>query len=131
MGWYWVFSLVVCLLVPGTMVLFGWMFRRGTPDKINGLIGYRSARSMKNEDTWAFAHQYCGRLWWRMGLALLPLTVVGLLLVFGRDGDKVGAVCGLVSGVQMVPMLGSVWLTERALKRTFDKDGNRKNKPEE
>ena len=31
---------------------------------------------MKNQDTWLFAHQYCGRLWLRWGLVLLPATLV-------------------------------------------------------
>lgn len=131
MGWFWIFMLVMGLLVPATMLLFGWMFRRGTPHQVNSLIGYRTARSMKNADTWRFAHSYCGRLWVRCGVVLLPLTVLAMLLVLGRDEDAVGAVGGLVCGVQLLPMAGSVALTERALKRTFDGDGNRRQKTEE
>ncbi|MDO4554333.1 MAG: SdpI family protein, partial [Lachnospiraceae bacterium] len=28
---------------------------------MNGLKGYRTSRSMKNMDTWKFAHEYSGR----------------------------------------------------------------------
>jgi len=83
--------------------------------------------SMKNKETWAFAHQYCGKLWYRLGLLLLPLSILPMVLVFGRDKDFVGLVGSVITLIQLVPLIGSIIPTEIALKRTFDADGNRKH----
>ena len=51
--------------------------------------------SMKNEDTWQFAHHYMG--------------TVGGVLCF----------------IQMIPLIGVVAPTEKALHKAFDKDGKK------
>ena len=76
-----------------------------------------------NEDTWAFAHKYIGRLWWICGLVLLPLSVIPLLLLSGKDKDMVGNVGAFITMVQMVPLVGTIFPTERALKKNFDENG--------
>jgi len=60
---FWVYMLAFDLLIPLTMIFFGRRFAAAPPKSINPLFGYRTAMSMKNEDTWAFAHRFCGRLW--------------------------------------------------------------------
>lgn len=40
-------------LVPAVCIVFGVLFLWHPPKNINGLYGYRTSRSMKNEDTWA------------------------------------------------------------------------------
>ena len=32
------------------------------PKEINSVFGYRTSMSMKNKDTWEFAHKYCGKV---------------------------------------------------------------------
>ena len=54
---FWIFMLVMDLLLPGVMLWFGSLFLRGVPREINPVFGYRTAMSMKNRDTWAFAHR--------------------------------------------------------------------------
>lgn len=82
--------------------------------------------SSKNQDTWDFAHRYFGRLWYRAGLMLLPITIIAMLLVFGRDDDTVGTVGAILCVIQCVPMIGLIIPTERALRKNFDKYGIRK-----
>lgn len=108
------------------MLLLGKRFMKSAPGQINMLFGYRTARSMKNQDTWQFAHRYFGKLWYRFGLALLPLTIAAMLLILGKDENAVGNVGGLICMAQLPVMLYAIVPTERALKKTFDKDGNRK-----
>ena len=43
-----------------------------TPKKINHIYGYRTAMSMKSNETWVFAHPYFGKWWFTIGLFLLP-----------------------------------------------------------
>lgn len=124
--WFWGFMLVTVLLIPLTMVGFGRLFMRGAPKEINAAFGYRTAMSMKNRATWEFAHQYCGRLWNLCGLVLLPASVIAMLFVLGQDIPAVGKAGGIVCGIQVVIMLGTIWPVEAALKKNFDRNGKRR-----
>lgn len=123
---FWVFMLVMDLLAPLAMIGVGRMFLNKAPKEINAVFGYRTTMSMKNQDTWQFAHRYCGRLWFRLGLVMVPLSVIPLLFVLGCEIGTVGTVGTVIVSVQIVPMVGSVVPTEIALRKTFDKDGKRK-----
>lgn len=123
---FWIFMLLFDLLIPATLIGFGRMFLHHPPGQINGLFGYRTRKSMQNQDTWTFAHQYCGRLWRAGGWILLPLTVLCMLLVLGQNKDTIGIVGGILCDVQLIVLVGAIFPTERALKKTFDKDGNRR-----
>lgn len=125
---FWIFMLVTDMIIPLIIIGFGRLFLKAAPKEINILFGYRSNMSMKNRDTWEFAHQYCGRLWYRWGLVLLPVTVIAMLAiaVMGKGTGFVGTAGSIVCLIQLVPLSGAVFPTERALRRTFDKDGNRR-----
>lgn len=120
---FWVYMFVMDLLIPATMIGFGKLFMKRAPRDINYVFGYRSSMSMKNRDTWEFAHKYAGKIWYRGGLAVLPVSVVVMLCVIGRDSDTVGTVGGILCGVQMVPLIAVIPLTEIALRKKFDKNG--------
>ena len=92
---------------------------RRPPRKINGAYGYRTARSMASQEAWDFAHAYFGRLWKRMGLAMLPLSVLAMLTCLGKGENMVGLWGGILSAVECVPMLLAIVPTERALKKRF------------
>ena len=123
---FWIFMLLMDLLIPLTMVGFGKLFMTKSPKNINTAFGYRTTMSMKNKDTWEFAHKYCGKLWFKCGFVLLPLSVIPLMFVFNKGMDTIGVVGGIVCAVQLVPLIGSIFPTEAALKKTFDKNGVRR-----
>ena len=75
----WFFSLICSLLAPLTMILFGFLWKTRPPRDINSFYGYRTAMSSKNQQTWFFAHACISRLWRRLGLATLVLSI----LVYG------------------------------------------------
>lgn len=57
------YVLFICnLLIPVVVIVTGRIMWKHYPKNINGLVGYRTTRSMKNMDTWRFANEYCGRL---------------------------------------------------------------------
>ena len=93
---FWIFMLAMDLILPLSMVFLGRYFVRHAPGSINMLFGYRTARSMKNQDTWQFAHRYFGKLWYKMGLWLLILSVAAMLPGLGKDKDAVGTLGGIV-----------------------------------
>ena len=123
---FWIFMLVFILMIPLLMLGFGKSFMKNPPTEINPGYGYRTAMSSKNQETWDFAQRYMGRVWYQAGRVLLVPSAVPPLLVLGRDVGVVGVVGLAVCGVQLVVMLGSILVTERALKKNFDKNGKRK-----
>ncbi len=128
---FWLFMFATSLLIPLSMLLFGAVFRKGIPEEMNALFGYRTKRSRKNKDTWAFAHRHVGRIWMRAGAVMLVLTLVAMPFLHDEAIETVGLGGGLVVIVQAVVLVSSLFPTEMALKRTFDEDGNRKEVPGE
>ncbi len=125
--WFWWYLFFCTLLIPATMVIFGWVFLKKPPKNINSLYGYRTARSMKNRVTWAFAHKYAGKYWFRMGLILLPLSALAMLFCFGKEDDLVSTFNLIVILFQLLCMLSVIFFTERALKQNFDPYGRKKD----
>ena len=123
---FWIFMLIMVLLIPITMIVIGRLFLKNAPKDINYVFGYRTKRSMMNLETWKFAHEYIGKLWFICGLTLLPLSVVVMVLVLGKEINTVGTVGGILTIVQMIPMIGTIIPTENALKNSFDKFGRRR-----
>lgn len=124
---YKIFMFIMLLLIPAVMVGFGAYFMRRAPKKINYVFGYRTARSMKNEDTWKFAHKLIGKIWLVCGTVLLVGGVV-FFFVFasGKDENAASIASLVILGVQLLVLMCSIIPTEIALKKTFDENGNRK-----
>lgn len=123
---FWIYMSLSVLLIPAVMLFFGRMFAQNAPGKINMTFGYRTARSMKNRDTWEFAHKKIGTLWTKLGAVMLPLSVIAMFPARGRSEDFIGLWSCALLLLQMIPMIGSICFVEKALKETFDEDGNRR-----
>ena len=113
---FWVFMLIMCLLTPVMMIGFGEYFMKGGPKQVNSTFGYRTTRSMKNQETWRFAHQYSGKIWQRSGLVLLPVSIVLMLFVYGKSVDMTGIAGLIIVIAQMIVMICAIPFTEAALK---------------
>ena len=124
--WFWWFVLCSDLLIPALQIIFGWVLWKHCPKTINNAYGYRTKWSKKNQDTWKFANEHCGRTWLVVGSILLVLTVVAHIPFYGADEDTIGNLCLIVTCVQLGFLIGSIFPTEGALKRTFNEDGTRK-----
>lgn len=121
--WFWWFMFAVNLLIPVTMLVFGrWMWKH-TPTTINSIYGYRSKRSMQNMDTWKFAHQYCGKLWWKLGWVLLAASILVQLPFVKSTIQSISVLALLLVTIQMVLLVLTTIPTENALKRAFDSSG--------
>ena len=123
---FWIFMLIMVLLIPLTMIFFGWLLFRKTPKEINYVYGYRTKRSMMNEETWRFANQYFGKVWYLCGLISVPLSVTAIALVLGKGTETVGTIGGIITMLQMIPLVGAIIPTEIALKKNFDENGKRR-----
>ncbi len=123
---FWIYMLIVNLILPITMIFLGRYYSRKAPKNINWVYGYRTTMSTKNKDTWEFAHNFFGKLWYKFGIILLPITLVTMLCVIGKGEDTVGTIGGILCVVQLIVMIATIFPTEIALKKNFDKDGNKR-----
>ena len=121
---YWSYMLLIVLLIPAVMFICGLIFRRHAPRTPNGFWGYRTARSMKNQETWDYANRYIGRIWYHWGLILLPLSVVPMLFFMGTEAETMTIAATLETLVQLLPLCVSIVLTEKALRKKFREDGS-------
>ena len=67
---FWIYMLLMNLLNTFTLIGFGKHFMRKAPKEINEVFGYRTPMSMKNKDSWEFAHKYCGKIWYKLSFGL-------------------------------------------------------------
>ena len=123
--WFWWFIFLCDLLVPVIMFIGGIIMSRHCPSHINGLLGYRTARSMKNMETWKFAHEYCGIIWRKVGLIALIISVLVHLPFYHSNEDVIGILSLVVVLIQTIVLIIPIYLTEMALERTFDEEGNK------
>lgn len=124
--WFWWFMFVCDLIVPIIMIIGGRMMWKHTPKNINSVVGYRTKRSMKNMDTWKFAHVYCGKSWWRIGWILLIVSIVVQIPFYNCSDDIMGTLGGFLCLIQCFILILSIIPTEMALKKNFTVDGIRK-----
>lgn len=116
--------MIAFFLLPLVMVLVGMRYAKKPPKRINRVSGYRTKRSMRNWETWSFAHMYLGDLWFKVGVPLLAITSVISLVVFRTEEEsKLVFWCYVVVAVQLLLMLLPVFYTEKALKERFDEKG--------
>lgn len=124
--WFWWFMFICDLLIPVTMIVSGKIMLKHPPKSINGWIGYRTTRSMKNLDTWNFAHYYCGRLWWKIGWIMFVPSFIIHLPFYYESESAIGILGAILCTLQCIIMIVSIYPTERALKRNFTDEGIRK-----
>ena len=128
----WIGIAFTVIIIPALMIIFGKYYIKKAPKNINHFVGYRTTRSMKNKETWNFAHNYMGKLWYKYGIVLFVISAALMLLTMGQDEDAVGGLAAIITTVQVFVMIVPGVLTEKALKENFDEEGKRKNiNPEE
>ncbi|MFH5835277.1 SdpI family protein [Proteiniclasticum sp. C24MP] len=118
-----VFSLFMTLLLTSTMMIFGTVFLKKPPKEINALFGYRTRMSSVNAETWYFAHRYAGEVWVRTGITVTAASMLLILLL--KNSENFESYMLILFYLQMASMLMVIPLTEKALRKRFDKEGNR------
>ena len=108
------------LLIPLAMVAGGWMMLNHPPKKVNGCYGYRTPRSMKSPESWNFANKYCGKLWFYIGITLLPLSALAHLPFVNCENGVFGWLSCVLVVIQGIFMVGVIYPVERELKKKFD-----------
>jgi len=123
----WGIILIVVLVMSSVMIAFGLFFSIAGPKKINFIFGYRTPMSMKNPDTWQFGNSFAGRYMWITGVILLIGSLAALLPTMNAADTVIRTVGIIIIIVHAIMIIGTIALTEAALRRNFDGQGNRKN----
>ncbi|MGM9912068.1 SdpI family protein [Floccifex sp.] len=122
----WILNTFCIVVIPIVLILCGLFMWKSCPKKINGLIGYRTTRSMMNQDTWTFANMYCGQLWWKMGWCMLIGAVIIQTITYSFNQKLFNIISPIIMALEFVVMFCSISMTEKALKEHFTEDGRRK-----
>jgi len=106
------------LVLPIILILAGLlMWIAGKPERINWWAGYRMPRAMKNQETWVFANRYFGKLSLLSGCITLTFSI-------GAFIHKEFMSWAL--GAQGIALILTFVFTEMALRKEFDKNGERR-----
>lgn len=127
----WILLFLCNVLIPLMMIVIGKLFIKYPPKKINNFYGYRTSMSSKNQETWDFAHAYCGKLWWKIGWMMLLAIVIVMFGVLwsgqiNENETLISYASLIIMMIETAVLVGSIIPVERALKKTFDKNGKRK-----
>lgn len=119
----WCEVFIISMIVPSLIFIAGrsWMVK--PPKNINPIYGYRTMMSMKNENTWIFAHKYIGRIWAVAGKIMLFGTLAVMILVSKRGEDTITNAAIVLLLIQTAVIVLSIIPTEIALRKKFDKYG--------
>ncbi len=114
--------------LPLLMLFIGIVFGKNPSEEIGG-IGYNSSFSRLNDDTWKTAQLIMSRIWKKMGIIMLPISLLLLLILsFIFSGDSLLLAMTGVIMLQVIAMLVSIFLIERELRKIFDDEGERREK---
>ena len=122
----WFIMCATASLIPLIMILVGMRYIKKAPKKTNYIFGYRTTLSMKNEETWKFAHKYMGKIWFRAGLIMFPVTIAIMLLALGKPENTIYNFTTVITLVQTIILVILILPIELSLRKNFDKDGNKK-----
>ena len=114
--------MVGVLSFPILMIFFGMLlWVAGRPKNANWWVGYRMPRACINQETWVFANSYFGKLSMLSGLTTLTFSI-GVHIHL----EQVYFIVPWVLRAQGVSFILAWLFTEMALRKEFDKNGERR-----
>ncbi len=101
------------------MLIVSFVFMKFPPKKINYLYGYRTRRSMANQEIWKVANEYSAKM--MVKITLISMVFPPLLYFMFPEQNLLITII-----IHTVLLLSSLYFTEKFLNSDFDKDGNSK-----
>ena len=110
---------ILALIAPAAILAVGILWKVNPPKFRSKGLAYRTPLSSASEEAWIFAHSHCAKLWVRIGLILLAVSILFLAVFPNNCRDYV---LWLIGG-QMLLFCISAFLIDALLKASFDEDG--------
>lgn len=120
---FWIFMFIITLLIPAALLLTWHLCPR--LKTINNASGYRTKQSMKNQGTWDFSQKHCAKISLYMFFSSLMVAIAIMPRVINMSMDRIGWIGLSITIIQMISFVVIIISTEKSLKNTFDKSGNR------
>lgn len=105
------------------ITVIGWVYTKYPPKKINQLYGYRTRRSMANQEIWNVANILGAKMMLCLGISLL---------VFGSMLFSLYSNVNILMFTTFILLIGlgiGMFWCESQLNKRFDKNGNPKKPP--
>lgn len=103
-------GILPCLVINFAFLIGGgvmWLF---PPKKINGIYGYRTSKSMKNQTNWNFAQRYAGKKMVQFSAVCCSLCAIFFLL---DSSGKWATLLGIILSISGIILV--LYKTERAI----------------
>ncbi len=114
-------EIVIAVIFDCALMLgISWYYKKYPPKKINELYGYRTRRSMANQDIWDAANKRNAQDLWKYALYLTGISA--LLIIFNIPYTIIIHMVVLLLGLFL-----AIYSTIVYVDKHFDKNGNRKN----
>lgn len=123
---FWISMSISNFIIPIIMLVFGLVSKKIAHSKINTVYGYRTKRSMMNHETWEFAQKYCGKLWIKIAIILIFISIIVMILTFNKSEKTIAVITVIYELLQCVLIIYSIIPIEKALKENFGEDENNK-----
>ena len=117
-----IFILFMNSIVPIIMIVFGFLWKNHPPESVNFIYGYRTSMSMKNNETWKFAHKHNAKIWRLSGTIWLVISII-IMIIFKENYENASR---WINYIGLFIIIGSLIPTEIALRKRFNKDGSLK-----
>lgn len=117
-----IFLLFMNSIVPLMMIGFGYLWKKHPPQGVNWIYGYRTSMSMKNNETWNFAHKHNAKIWRLAGSIWLVVSIM-LMFMFKSYYEEASI---WINYIGLAIMILSLIPTEIELRKNFDKDGDKR-----
>lgn len=113
--------IIVDIVITLLLLISGMILYVFPPKQVNSILGYRTKRSMKNQESWDCANKFAGKI--MMFFGVIYFVVVGVLyLVFLKKGflqtneNTIIIICVLLF---VISFITTIVLVERKLKKVF------------
>lgn len=113
---------VIPILMGTFFLIIGFIMLKFPGKKINSSYGYRTSRSMKNQQTWDFAQLYSAKETIKIGIILMLFSIIG---IWFNPNKVITIILGfvLITG----PAIILIKDVERAIKMKFGNENEQKS----
>ncbi len=113
-------ELIIVILFDCVLMLgLSWSYKKFPPKEINEWYGFRTRRTMANQDIWDAANKRNARDLWTYAMYLTAFSI--LLIVFSIPYAIMIHIAGMLLG-----LFAAIYASILYLDKHFDKNGNRR-----
>lgn len=114
--------LLIPIFIGTTITALGWYYKTYPPKKINWWYGYRTKRTMANQEVWDYANKIGAKFIFNHGIFILIFGNLAAI-VFSKEYFIIALLVIVLLGIA----IGYYWC-ERQLNSYYDRKGNPKSK---